>query len=92
MKTIKITITFSGAAGGDISVRIQGPGTDINYEAKGSDPRPDRSFDLMPALYSIKLHGLSGGKVNLLIEDGATKLVNMPCPTPNIFILTSFTV
>lgn len=93
MKSIKFTITFTGATGGNVSVHIMGPGTDINYDAKASDPRPDRSYDLLTgAVYSVRVHGLSGGTVNLLVEDGSTQLVKTSCPPSNIFIVKSFSI
>lgn len=92
MTPITFTITFSGATGGDVNVAIMGPGTNLQYEAKGTDPRPDRTFDLMPGLYTVRVHGLSGGTVGLSVDNGAVNLITASCPPSNIYLSQSFPV
>jgi len=91
MKKIIVTITFTGAVGGNVTTIILGPNTKINYQAKAGDP--PRSFDLEPANYSIVLNGVSGGTCNLSVDDQfGNNLIKDSCPPNHIFIAQVFTV
>ncbi|MBV8391086.1 MAG: hypothetical protein JO080_14875 [Mucilaginibacter sp.] len=92
METITVTITFTDAENGDVNVRILGANTDYGYDASASDVNHDRNFNLAPNVYSIKVHGVSGGSVKLVVKEGTTELVNASCNPEHIFILKSFAV
>lgn len=92
MQAITLTITFKGATGGTVSVRILGPNIDFNYVVEPGDPKLTREFDLHPAVYSARVHGISGGQVQLTIKQGTTTLVNETSEPSNIYIVKAFAV
>ena len=91
MKKITVTITFTGATGGNVTTKILGPHTKIEYLATAGDP--PLSFDLAPANYSIILNGISGGACDLSVDDEfGNNLVADSCPPTHIYIPQVFTI
>ncbi|WP_179412643.1 hypothetical protein HDF19_13185 [Mucilaginibacter sp. E4BP6] len=90
MNPTVITITFTGATGGSVTVFITGTGRAYNYLAGPTTP-PD-PFNLPPGNYSIQVHGYSGGTVNLSVDQAGTNLVTDSCAGTNIYMLDNFNV
>ncbi|MDB4902256.1 MAG: hypothetical protein JWQ63_1537 [Mucilaginibacter sp.] len=92
METITVTINFTGAEGGTVLINILGPHTDLSYNVDADQPNPPRNFTLAPAIYSISVHGVSGGTLGVTVDQNGERLVDESCPPPNLYVLKAFEV
>jgi hypothetical protein len=92
MKKITVNITFTGATGGQGHVVIQSASSNFNYDVNGASGPDQRDFHVNTGLYTIKIHGSTGGSCNLTVTGDIDSPVNANAQGPNIFIQQQFIV
>lgn len=92
MKKINVSIKFINASGGNSHVVIQSASVNFNYDVDGSKGVDNRSFHLWPGLYTIRVHGITGGTCVLSIDGDLQIPVQNSCDGPNVYMQQQFIV
>ncbi len=91
MTTISISVKVANSGQAQLKVNLLGPnGYDSTYPVTKTNTT---KLNLANGIYSIKVSGPSGNKVDLSVTDAAGKsLATGSNPGPNINMMTGFTV
>jgi hypothetical protein len=92
MKQITVTISFTSASGGQAHVIIQSASSNFTYDVNGATGADKRDFHVTPGLYTIKVHGSTGGTCKLTVVGDLDKPINASLKGPNIYIQQQFIV
>jgi hypothetical protein len=92
MKKITVNITFTGATGGQAHVVIQSASSNFAYDVNGATGPDQRDFHVTVGLYTVKVHGSTGGSCKLAVTGDVDQPINASAKGPNIFIQQQFIV